>query len=148
MPIIPANLMAFLIVLEDIQTAALNVLSQDLNNTVRIGATRRLLLASLVIISHARFDEASRIVHTEATSNHNIAVRRIAQQTRRLLRAVDDTDDGQSAPEMCSICLEPIRMAGVLPCGHAFDAECIGLWLREHNSCPLCRRQVFAGDVA
>jgi hypothetical protein len=28
-----------------------------------------------------------------------------------------------------------------LPCGHIFGLECLVIWLTDHNSCPLCRRE-------
>ena len=46
----------------------------------------------------------------------------------------------------CSICLtayvngeQPLR----LPCSHVFGRDCLRTWLEEHNSCPLCRRELF-----
>ena len=52
----------------------------------------------------------------------------------------------------CDICLEtfgrpedpesPTR----LPCGHLLGKKCISTWLETTNSCPLCRRVLFAQE--
>ena len=53
----------------------------------------------------------------------------------------------------CVICMEetgkPNRETGCvelqlrLPCSHVAGSDCLRTWLREHNSCPICRREVF-----
>lgn len=43
----------------------------------------------------------------------------------------------------CSICLQSITISFQLPCKHVFHKACIQLWLKEHNTCPLCRRDVL-----
>ena len=30
----------------------------------------------------------------------------------------------------------------ILPCSHAFRVECIDQWLREKDTCPLCKASV------
>ncbi|KAL1557459.1 E3 ubiquitin-protein ligase-like protein [Salvia divinorum] len=46
----------------------------------------------------------------------------------------------------CAICLEAYvaceRRATISSCGHRFHAHCIEAWLRENNSCPLCRHRL------
>jgi E3 ubiquitin-protein ligase RNF115/126 len=45
----------------------------------------------------------------------------------------------------CLVCTEELAIgqeALFLPCGHAFDPECIRPWLLMHNSCPVCREQL------
>ena len=41
----------------------------------------------------------------------------------------------------CSVCLERYVAGSVgrLACGHRFHHHCIIQWLRDHNTCPLCR---------
>lgn len=48
----------------------------------------------------------------------------------------------------CAICLETLAASAVtaevytLNCKHAFHRNCIQGWLREHNTCPMCRTNV------
>lgn len=41
----------------------------------------------------------------------------------------------------CSICLEPIQTTNrrTTHCHHNFHDDCLNAWLRENNTCPLCR---------
>lgn len=52
-------------------------------------------------------------------------------------------DDGHRG---CVICLSEGSVATQLlcrlPCNHVFHRVCVGKWLRMHDSCPTCRRQV------
>ena len=55
--------------------------------------------------------------------------------------------------EKCVICLDkyntPSRETGTsevairLPCNHIIGSACIATWLKDHNSCPICRREFF-----
>lgn len=51
-------------------------------------------------------------------------------------------------PEMkgeCTICIDEVRVGDevlVLPCKHWFHEECASLWLKQHNSCPVCRANI------
>ncbi|KAK8010379.1 hypothetical protein PG990_009344 [Apiospora arundinis] len=45
----------------------------------------------------------------------------------------------------CTICIDDVAMGDevvVLPCKHWFHEECVVLWLKEHNTCPICRAPV------
>ena len=44
-------------------------------------------------------------------------------------------------PETCSICLENLTSYNKksLTCKHNFHMTCINIWLRDKNTCPLCR---------
>ena len=51
---------------------------------------------------------------------------------------------------MCVVCLctvEEGEMVKVLPrCGHEFHSEgCVDVWLKLHNSCPICKAAVVVG---
>ncbi|CRG83919.1 Mitochondria fission 1 protein [Talaromyces islandicus] len=51
----------------------------------------------------------------------------------------------------CSICMDPVELGTEvteLPCKHWFHGECIELWLKQHNTCPHCRRGINEGDEA
>lgn len=50
-------------------------------------------------------------------------------------------DAGEGNEHVCAICLDEMP-AGTksrrLPCGHAFDAQCIEQWCAKANRCPIC----------
>ncbi|KAJ6662441.1 hypothetical protein lerEdw1_011854 [Lerista edwardsae] len=45
----------------------------------------------------------------------------------------------------CIICHEELNteMFHVLDCGHSFHKLCIGPWIKEHSTCPTCRRHAL-----
>ncbi|KAI0013083.1 hypothetical protein F4779DRAFT_475932 [Xylariaceae sp. FL0662B] len=50
----------------------------------------------------------------------------------------------------CTICIDEVKLADeavVLPCKHWFHETCVVLWLKQHNTCPICRAPVD-GDRA
>ena len=51
--------------------------------------------------------------------------------------------DGSDAP--CAICLATVECGedeAVLPCAHAYHAECIDRWFQRSSLCPTCKRSV------
>jgi len=45
----------------------------------------------------------------------------------------------------CSVCLKPYHFnkhAKQLGCGHLYHKHCIKRWLKDHDTCPLCRQSV------
>ncbi|KAL6899752.1 hypothetical protein ACP4OV_006410 [Aristida adscensionis] len=54
--------------------------------------------------------------------------------------------DPAAAAVECAVCLAELEdgeEARFLPCcGHGFHAECVGMWLASHSTCPLCRLAV------
>ena len=49
-----------------------------------------------------------------------------------------------TTPEICTICLDRItEKATAVPCQHShFDFACLGTWLQQNQTCPLCKTQV------
>ena len=44
----------------------------------------------------------------------------------------------------CCICLENIKCGFKLRnCPHYFHVKCITTWLRENDTCPMCRMNVY-----
>ncbi|KAL6861177.1 hypothetical protein ACP4OV_016877 [Aristida adscensionis] len=56
---------------------------------------------------------------------------------------------GKEALE-CAVCLSEVadgEKVRTLPkCGHGFHVECIDMWFHSHDTCPLCRAPVGAGE--
>ncbi|EXJ64781.1 hypothetical protein A1O7_01119 [Cladophialophora yegresii CBS 114405] len=51
-------------------------------------------------------------------------------------------DDGKAE---CSICMDNVDVGQevtVLPCNHWFHGECVISWLKEHDTCPHCRKPI------
>ena len=49
----------------------------------------------------------------------------------------------------CSICMDGVNIGEevtMLPCNHWFHGDCIKSWLKEHDTCPQCRRGITPRD--
>lgn len=60
-------------------------------------------------------------------------------------KIVDESMLGPEGKAECSICIEPVELGtevAVLPCEHWFHFVCIEMWLKQHNTCPHCRRSI------
>ncbi|KAI6657527.1 E3 ubiquitin-protein ligase AMFR-like [Oopsacas minuta] len=45
--------------------------------------------------------------------------------------------------EKCTICWDNINPGRILRCGHVFHTPCLYTWLRDHQTCPVCREDLF-----
>ncbi|KAF2036580.1 hypothetical protein EK21DRAFT_83535 [Setomelanomma holmii] len=64
-----------------------------------------------------------------------------------------------NCPPTCTICLEPFATASspnnqlsnpssepaiaITKCGHTFGQNCLAQWMRDSNTCPICRVEFF-----
>lgn len=56
---------------------------------------------------------------------------------------------GADGKTECTICIDEMKVgetAIYLPCNHWFHEDCVVLWLKEHNTCPICRTPVEKND--
>ncbi len=45
-------------------------------------------------------------------------------------------------PPSCTVCCDTINLGAkgmFMPCGHIYHPDCLNPWLKEHNTCPVCR---------
>ncbi|KAK4103500.1 hypothetical protein N658DRAFT_514346 [Parathielavia hyrcaniae] len=60
-------------------------------------------------------------------------------------KRVDAEMLGTEAKAECTICIDEIHKGDevtVLPCQHWYHGDCVVLWLKEHNTCPICRMPI------
>ncbi|BHF59964.1 hypothetical protein SprV_0100292500 [Sparganum proliferum] len=53
--------------------------------------------------------------------------------------------------ESCPICFDDYAAGNVvitLPCEHFFHDSCITRWLKEHGTCPICRKNLAGRDTS
>lgn len=119
--------------------------SFDADIVVMLAALLCALVAALILNSVIHIFLRRRRESMEATTNiqalglEKRALKKIPVAVFRMRTS------GVSATE-CSICLgdfvdgEKVR---VLPiCNHEFHVKCVDRWLKEHTSCPNCRRSL------
>lgn len=51
-----------------------------------------------------------------------------------------------NAAAKCLICLMALKDPEATPCGHVFCDQCLARWLKEHDTCPACWRNVRQDD--
>ncbi|EFQ32081.1 uncharacterized protein GLRG_07225 [Colletotrichum graminicola M1.001] len=60
-------------------------------------------------------------------------------------KKVDKEMLGTDGKTECTICIDDFNEgdeATVLPCKHWFHDQCVVMWLKEHNTCPICRTPI------
>ncbi|KIE01038.1 Zinc finger, RING/FYVE/PHD-type, partial [Metarhizium majus ARSEF 297] len=86
----------------------------------------------------------------ETTSQSNAAPRASNEAIANLDRkTVDKGFLGPEGKAECSICIDAMKegeVATYLPCKHWFHDECIVPWLKQHNTCPVCRTPIEKGQ--
>ncbi|KAG8071901.1 hypothetical protein GUJ93_ZPchr0006g43148 [Zizania palustris] len=84
----------------------------------------------------------------EAAAAANKGVKKEVLRSLPTVKYVSDGDGDGKAADECAICLaefEDDQDVRALPqCGHVFHASCVDTWLRDHSSCPSCRRVLVA----
>ncbi|MCJ1395069.1 hypothetical protein MMC18_007950 [Xylographa bjoerkii] len=62
---------------------------------------------------------------------------------------LDESKLDSNGKAECSICMDSLSVGDEvmeLPCKHWFHEDCVGAWLREHDTCPQCRRGIMPKD--
>ncbi|KAL7926304.1 hypothetical protein ACQKWADRAFT_179728 [Trichoderma austrokoningii] len=84
--------------------------------------------------------------HPQSNAAPPASTEALANLTRRPVDA--SMLDGDSKTE-CTICIDDMKvgdLAAFLPCKHWFHEACVVLWLKEHNTCPVCRASIEKGS--
>ena len=61
-------------------------------------------------------------------------------------RIVDKSMMGSDGQAECSVCMDNVEIGDevtTLPCKHWFHEQCVGIWLKEHDTCPHCRKGIM-----
>ncbi|KAL9101631.1 MAG: hypothetical protein Q9163_003129 [Psora crenata] len=61
-------------------------------------------------------------------------------------KTVEKSMMGSDGTAECSVCMENVSVGDevtVLPCNHWFHEQCVGIWLKEHDTCPHCRKGIM-----
>ena len=64
-------------------------------------------------------------------------------------KAADKSMMGSDGKAECSVCMDAVNIGDqvtVLPCKHWFHGDCVGAWLKEHDTCPHCRQGITPKD--
>ncbi|KAF7544070.1 hypothetical protein G7Z17_g10239 [Cylindrodendrum hubeiense] len=64
-------------------------------------------------------------------------------------KPVDKEMLGNDDKTECTICIDEMKEGETvifLPCKHWFHEACVVLWLKEHNTCPICRTPIEKND--
>lgn len=55
-------------------------------------------------------------------------------------------DDGNADCSICMDAVAPEEEVTELPCKHWFHHQCVSAWLKEHDTCPHCRKGITKTD--
>ena len=61
-------------------------------------------------------------------------------------KQIDASMLGSDGKAECSVCMDNVLVGDevtVLPCSHWFHGDCVGAWLKEHDTCPHCRQGIM-----
>lgn len=65
-------------------------------------------------------------------------------------KQADEDMVGTDGKAECSVCMDAVLLGDevtVLPCKHWFHGDCVGAWLKEHDTCPHCRQGIMPKDA-
>ncbi|SMN21949.1 similar to Saccharomyces cerevisiae YLR247C IRC20 Putative helicase [Maudiozyma saulgeensis] len=88
------------------------------------------------IKSHKKYNQnINKINQTESRVKY-------LKNLRKLKELID-----QNKSFTCSICLGVIYLGSIMKCGHFFCKGCIHNWLKNHQTCPICKQATDISEV-
>lgn len=88
--------------------------------------------------------------HEKTITSQIMQIEKLTQEKETITRRLEAKrlENGETAPMdldqefLCAICQEIILGATTLQCSHSFCKECIRVWLKEKQMCPVCRKRM------
>jgi hypothetical protein len=86
--------------------------------------------------------------------DHHVACIACSTPQPDVLRQQTFTFNDDAERQLCSVCVELFQGAEkcvLLPCAHIYHVDCILAWLRQHDTCPVCKLRLVdmcKSDVA
>ncbi|RDX89081.1 RING-H2 finger protein ATL3, partial [Mucuna pruriens] len=81
-----------------------------------------------------------------AQSFQNYMIQRLQKLYKHYGYAASVKDNEEHESDYCSVCLSHIskgeKVRSLPVCNHRYHADCIGVWLKNHTTCPLCRNNI------
>ncbi|RAH46455.1 putative SNF2 family helicase/ATPase, partial [Aspergillus brunneoviolaceus CBS 621.78] len=102
----------------------------------------------------APFDEESvgkpldEAVFEAKLSQENVIDGRISalRAKHRYLIHLRDEPSVDESTRICVICQSGFEIGVLTVCGHHYCQHCLGIWWRQHRTCPTCKRRLKAND--
>ncbi|KAF4967378.1 hypothetical protein FSARC_5057 [Fusarium sarcochroum] len=91
--------------------------------------------------------------HIEADEQSHAAPPATEEALRNLERKYMNKTmlESEDIERNCTVCLQVLgegQQAACLPCNHWFHEECVIIWLKEHGTCPNCRKSIEQASLS
>lgn len=122
---------------------------------------RRLLVTSHLVCYQLQMIKMSTLLYFSRSISASATMTRPTNTCATCTRdsATRPITAGDECPSICTICLEPLTTTAshnthkpttfsepavaITTCGHIFGRNCLTQWMRESNTCPMCRVEFF-----
>ncbi|KAK7349350.1 hypothetical protein VNO77_06655 [Canavalia gladiata] len=82
-----------------------------------------------------------------AQSFQNYMIQRVHKLYKHYGYAAVVKENEEDESDYCAVCLSQIykreKVRSLPVCNHRYHADCIGTWLKNHTTCPLCRSKII-----